>query len=173
MLFILVINALVLLLAIWYRALGPFSSYYSKSDYETICCVHIVSINGLIVIQVFLWDAETWRLVDRLSGHSLTVIQMEFSPCDNFLLTVSRDRTWSLFTRGIENKFTRIAYTDKSTSVHQRLIWWDFIYVFWFFKNSEEIIQCIKGNEANELVWVKLYVILSYGLQIIKKLFTL
>jgi hypothetical protein len=137
---------------------------------------------SLFSFQVFLWDAQTWKLIDRLSGHSLTVIQMEFSPCDNFLLTVSRDRTWSLFQRcsdssssnndnpsnnetstsndtstnkdtssnndsndsstnkdtsskndtsskkdisskNVQNKFVRIAHTDKATSVHQRLIW--------------------------------------------------
>ena len=49
--------------------------------------------------EVLLWEEEndSWQIKQRLRGHNLTVTQMEFSPCDEFLLTVSRDRTWALF----------------------------------------------------------------------------
>ena len=49
---------------------------------------------------VLLWDTATWRQVGQLSGaHQLTVVQLAFSPSDEFLLAVSRDRTWSLWAR--------------------------------------------------------------------------
>ena len=57
---------------------------------------------------------------------------MEFSPCGNYLLSGSRDRTWHLFKSSSfekepgganELEFVLCANTDKKTSVHQRLIW--------------------------------------------------
>jgi len=74
--------------------------------------------------EVILWDTSSWRIVQRLPGHSLTATQMQFSPCGKFFLTVSRDRTWCLFKKeGEKNEWTLAGKTDKSTSVHQRLLW--------------------------------------------------
>ena len=77
--------------------------------------------------DIILWDAKTWRVVQRLSGPTLTVTQIEFSPCGSYLLCVSRDRTWHLFKENKENQtdqhFIAVANTDKKTSIHQRLIW--------------------------------------------------
>ena len=72
--------------------------------------------------EVLLWNAETWKIVQRLKGHGLTVTQMAFSPDDRRLLTVSRDRTWCLYER-TESSFEMIAHTDKKTALHSRLIW--------------------------------------------------
>ena len=78
--------------------------------------------------DIILWDSKSWKVVQRLSGHSLTVTQIEFSPCGNYLLSCSRDRTWHLFqSNDCENAtscpFVLCANSDKKTSVHQRLIW--------------------------------------------------
>lgn len=49
------------------------------------------------VAEIWLWQVGTWKAVGRMQSHSLTVTQMEFSHDDNFLLTVSRDRHFSIF----------------------------------------------------------------------------
>lgn len=77
---------------------------------------------------IILWDIKTWRQVAELHSHTLTITQLAFSHSGKYLLSVSRDRTWSLFEE-VENKgandppFKRIAHTDKKTSVHSRIIW--------------------------------------------------
>lgn len=48
---------------------------------------------------IFLWSTKTWRQLQTLRCHSLTVTQMAFSPDGQLLLAVSRDRTWSLWRR--------------------------------------------------------------------------
>lgn len=46
---------------------------------------------------VLLWSTATWRQLQTLPCHTLTVTQMAFSPDAQLLLAVSRDRTWSLW----------------------------------------------------------------------------
>lgn len=48
------------------------------------------------VIRVY--STENYQPVGQpLEGHSLTVTRIAFSPDDNFVLSVSRDRSWRLF----------------------------------------------------------------------------
>ncbi|PNF19334.1 putative elongator complex protein 2 [Cryptotermes secundus] len=76
---------------------------------------------------IIIWDTSTWKQMQRLVSHQLTVTQMEFSPDDRFLLSVSRDRRWSLFQledSELDRKIYRlIANTEKKTGVHARIIW--------------------------------------------------
>ena len=108
---------IIVLWTCFFPGFEPRNPNFESHPYST-------SNHSFDLFQILLWDTDTWKLVDRLPGHSLTVIQMEFSPCDGYLLTASRDRTWCLFSRrNPENRFVRIANTDKNTAVHQRLIW--------------------------------------------------
>lgn len=69
---------------------------------------------------VRLHDTVRWQPVgEPLAGHSLTVTRIAFSPDDNLILTVSRDRTWRLFSKQDAGNYIPIA-ADKS---HGRIIW--------------------------------------------------
>lgn len=47
-----------------------------------------------------LFDTKTWNQVNPpLTAHSLTVTRLRFSPDDNLLLSVGRDRQWAIFER--------------------------------------------------------------------------
>lgn len=48
---------------------------------------------------VWLWDTSNWTALASLTAHNLTVTQLQFSPDGNSLLSVSRDRTFALYTR--------------------------------------------------------------------------
>ncbi|KAI1731775.1 elongator complex protein 2 [Ditylenchus destructor] len=74
---------------------------------------------------ILVWDTDHWHKTDSLSGHQLTVTQIAFSPDDQFLLSVSRDRTWALYKCSSESStnFTLFIKTDKHSSGHSRIIW--------------------------------------------------
>ncbi|KAG7205862.1 hypothetical protein KM043_007795 [Ampulex compressa] len=71
---------------------------------------------------ILIWNMETWSECQRLSSHKLTVTQMEFSPNDKYLLSVSRDRTWSLFEYD-DHIYNLIAVSGKKNNFHSRIIW--------------------------------------------------
>ncbi|KAM7373068.1 hypothetical protein PAMP_007950 [Pampus punctatissimus] len=79
--------------------------------------------------SVLLWSTSTWRQLQTLPCHTLTVTQMAFSPDAQLLLAVSRDRTWSLWRRNLptpdspEPQFSLHAHTGKDTAIHSRIIW--------------------------------------------------
>ncbi|VDP76829.1 unnamed protein product [Echinostoma caproni] len=69
---------------------------------------------------IILWNGYTdWTIhaVSRLTHHQLTVTQLTWSPNGQFLLAVSRDRTWSVW-YGVD----LLAYPAKGKS-HSRIIW--------------------------------------------------
>ena len=75
--------------------------------------------------DVIIWDlrkGQTSVPSCKLSAHTLTVVQLEFSKCDNYLLSCSRDRSWALFKRSQpeELQFTLL---KKMKDAHLRIIW--------------------------------------------------
>ncbi|KAH9077460.1 WD40 repeat-like protein [Lactarius deliciosus] len=93
--------------------------------------------------MVRIYDTENFRPFGQpLEGHALTVTQIAFSPDDQLVLTVSRDRTWRLFHRE-ESGYVPVAM-DKS---HARIIWDG----AWapdgkVFANCVKIWQCLHGD---------------------------
>ncbi|XP_044755225.1 probable elongator complex protein 2 [Coccinella septempunctata] len=72
---------------------------------------------------VLLWDTSNWKNTQKLVSHNLTVTQISFSPDSQKLLTVSRDRRWTVFEKNNEGQFTLAATTNKANGVHTRIIW--------------------------------------------------
>ncbi|KAG9286739.1 hypothetical protein G9A89_012289 [Geosiphon pyriformis] len=71
------------------------------------------------VIRIYTTD--TWKEISPpLRSHSLTVIRIKFSHDDNYLLTVSRDRFWSLFERSGQGPPYKLVARNKA---HSRIIW--------------------------------------------------
>ncbi|CAL5209984.1 unnamed protein product [Lathyrus oleraceus] len=104
--------------------------YGHGNELFSLCCDHKGELvassckaQSTAVAEVWLWQVGSWKAVGRLQSHSLTVTQMEFSHDDNFLLTVSRDRQFSIFT------ITRTGTGEISYSLlarqegHKRIIW--------------------------------------------------
>ncbi|XP_011505528.1 PREDICTED: probable elongator complex protein 2 [Ceratosolen solmsi marchali] len=71
---------------------------------------------------IILWNTKTWSQEQQLSSHQLTVTQLAFSPDDMYLLSVSRDRRWSLF--HYKNlKYELLITSPKQDKLHTRIIW--------------------------------------------------
>lgn len=75
------------------------------------------------VAEIWLWQVGSWKTVGRLQSHNLTVTNMQFSHDDAFLLAVSRDRQFSLFSinsTGTDSvSFELVARQE----AHKRIIW--------------------------------------------------
>ncbi|KAJ8725359.1 hypothetical protein PYW08_003542 [Mythimna loreyi] len=73
---------------------------------------------------VLIWDTSTWQEIQKLISHQLTVTQLAFSPDSQHLVSVSRDRRWTLFRRAQGSQsFDTVASTDKTNGMHTRIIW--------------------------------------------------
>eukprot|EP00475_Leptophrys_vorax_P044063 TRINITY_DN8690_c0_g1_i1.p1 TRINITY_DN8690_c0_g1~~TRINITY_DN8690_c0_g1_i1.p1 ORF type:complete len:796 (+),score=183.89 TRINITY_DN8690_c0_g1_i1:44-2389(+) len=67
--------------------------------------------------SIIIWNTSSWKEVARLRGHTLTVVQMEFSHDDRYLLSVSRDRQFFVFDM---NDMSVVCRNEKA---HSRIIW--------------------------------------------------
>lgn len=77
---------------------------------------------------VRLFDANTWKQTPNpLVSHTLTVTKVKFSHNDKYLLSISRDRLWSLFER-VESDDDTTTVVDPyklvaSNKSHARILW--------------------------------------------------
>ncbi|EOY00048.1 Elongator protein 2 isoform 1 [Theobroma cacao] len=104
--------------------------YGHGNELFSVCCDHEGKLvassckaQSATVAEIWLWQVGSWKAVGSLQSHSLTVTQMEFSHDDSLLLTVSRDRQFSIFT--INRTGTgEIDYKLLATQeAHKRIIW--------------------------------------------------
>lgn len=99
---------------------------------------------------VIIWETEKFRKVATLEHHNLTITRLRFSPNNNFLLSVSRDRTWCLFERNssgqLRNAYHKLVGTIKSNAIHERIIWdccW----------TSDSKYFCTVSRDKKMIVW--------------------
>lgn len=73
---------------------------------------------------IIVWCTSSWSSVQKLFAHKLTVTQLAFSPNDKYLVSVSRDRRWSLaeFDEQL-NTYNQVAASGKQDTLHARIIW--------------------------------------------------
>ncbi|CAL8296481.1 unnamed protein product [Lota lota] len=106
-----------------------FEMYCLASDSANTVVASACKASKAEHAAVMLWSSASWRQLQALPCHALTVTQMAFSPDGQLLLAVSRDRTWSLWRRdpptpdNAEPQFSMYTHTDKDTAVHSRIIW--------------------------------------------------
>lgn len=99
--------------------------------YEITCCA--TSPDGTLiasacrsnsakhaVIRVFNVKKDFQQCKQVLEGHNLTVTSMEFSPDGQYLLVVSRDRQFSLWSINNQDEFELVELNPKA---HTRIIW--------------------------------------------------
>ncbi|XP_051144459.1 elongator complex protein 2 isoform X2 [Andrographis paniculata] len=75
------------------------------------------------VAEIWLWQVGSWKAVGRLHSHTLTVTQLEFSHDNRFLLSVSRDRHFSVFAikqTGMDEISHELVVKQEA---HKRIIW--------------------------------------------------
>lgn len=104
--------------------------YGHGNELYSLCCNHggklvasSCKAQSASVAEVWLWQVGSWKSVGRLHSHSLTVTHMEFSHDDNFLLVVSRDRHFSVFSikdAGADEVNHELVTRQEA---HKRIIW--------------------------------------------------
>lgn len=70
---------------------------------------------------IILWDTVDWTQLCSLHSHTLTVTQMAFSHNGNFLLSVSRDRTWAVYRKKTADQ------PESGTYCWTMVLWFDTI----------------------------------------------
>ncbi|XP_068642219.1 elongator complex protein 2 [Aristolochia californica] len=104
--------------------------YGHGNELFSLCCDHEGELvassckaQSAAVAEIWLWEVGSWRAVGRVQSHTLTVTQMEFSHDDRYLLAVSRDRQFSIFS--IKKSETKeVAYELIARhEAHKRILW--------------------------------------------------
>ncbi|KFM70246.1 Elongator complex protein 2, partial [Stegodyphus mimosarum] len=132
------------------------TSNHSKTLIASACKASKVEHAGII-----LWSTSTWRQVATLLFHNLTVTQMEFSPDDKYLLSVSRDRMWAVYCHFPHESppYRKIASLDKKSGVHSRIIWscsWSFDSLYFVTASRDRKVAVWEKNNSSEGISISL-----------------
>ncbi|KAL9625027.1 MAG: hypothetical protein Q9160_000756 [Pyrenula sp. 1 TL-2023] len=96
------------------------SSVTASNDHSVIATACKSSSIDHAVIRLF--DCNDWHEIKpALSSHSLTVTRLQFSPDDQMLLSVGRDRQWAVFER-VEQGGTAYKLRASNPRGHSRMI---------------------------------------------------
>ncbi|OLN84991.1 Elongator complex protein 2 [Colletotrichum chlorophyti] len=98
------------------------------------------------VIRIF--ETERWtEIKPPLTAHSLTATRLRFSPDDRFLLSVGRDRQWTVFERDDQER-SRYQLLQANPKGHTRMI----LDAAWAPSTSPRVFVTA-GRDKNAKVW--------------------
>ena len=72
--------------------------------------------------NIFVWSLSSLNPICQLTAHEFTIHQLEFSPDDQYLLSVSRDRQFSVFKRNDDAK-EPFKLAQIQNQAHKRVLW--------------------------------------------------
>ncbi|KAJ3096939.1 Elongator subunit elp2 [Phlyctochytrium planicorne] len=111
------------------HSLWPETNKLYGHAFELVCCASnhagtlIASSSKATKAEyaaIRLWSTSNWKEISApLQSHALTVTDVKFSPNDEYLLSVGRDRMWSLFARHSDGQFS----LKTSNASHSRIVW--------------------------------------------------
>jgi elongator complex protein 2 len=105
--------------------------------------------NDYAVVRIY--DTTNWKQVTQLAAHSLTVTKIRFSHNDQWLLTVSRDRSWTLYKRTTDPTQPFQLYRHQPKA-HTRIIWdasWSSDDTYFATGSRDKTIKIWQMNDAN------------------------
>ncbi|XP_054712715.1 elongator complex protein 2-like [Uloborus diversus] len=132
----------------------PYEVFAVASNHSSTIIASACKASKYEHAGIILWNSSTWKQLGTLLFHNLTVTQLEFSPDDEYLLSVSRDRMWAVYRSFPDQSppYQKIASLDKKNSVHSRIIWscsWTFDSLF-FATASRDKKVAVWGKIAAE-----------------------
>ncbi|XP_075265418.1 uncharacterized protein LOC142357762 [Convolutriloba macropyga] len=87
---------------------------------------HIASAcraQNVATATIRVWSTKDWSTVAQLKSHTLTVTALEWAPSGHFLLSASRDRSFSLFERHSDAGGFRYSLMHRQAKAHDRILW--------------------------------------------------
>jgi elongator complex protein 2 len=98
-------------------------------EISTVCASHDGALvatackaSSIDHATIRIYETREWREIKPpLKAHSLTVTDLAFSPDDHYLLSVGRDRQWSLFAREADSSSTYVPFATDPKG-HSRMI---------------------------------------------------
>ena len=58
-----------------------------------------MSMQSVEFAAIWIWEVRSWKPLQQLRSHGLSVTQMAFSPTGSHLISVSRDRSLAVWQR--------------------------------------------------------------------------